>query len=87
MMPDRTPADIRNAAIAQGRAMVHVIECVQVLLPNLGTWAETALLKLVIALYQHRLRRAIGGLPADWSEEKLGTREYRYQKCIPGNTK
>jgi hypothetical protein len=73
-MSDTTqPSDVLRArAIAQGRAMVKLIEGAQVLLTNTGgAWPETVLLKLVLALYQHRLRLSIAVLPADWSEEIL----------------
>jgi hypothetical protein len=64
-MLNSTPSVMRSRAVAQGRAMIRLIECAQVLLTNSGSWSESALLKLAIALYKHRLRQVIAVLPPE----------------------
>ena len=62
---------LRLAAVRDGRAMVKVIEGLQVLEENSGSWRETLLIKLTLSLYQHRLRQAIKILPPEVSNEIL----------------
>jgi hypothetical protein len=51
--------------------MVQMVEAAQVLLANSGGWAETLLLKVTLALYQHRLRSLIAALPPGMAAEIL----------------
>jgi len=71
MATNRTPDEIRQRVIAQGRAMVRLIESIDVLLTNSGSWRESLLLRVTRGVYRHRLRRLIGVLPADISAEIL----------------
>jgi hypothetical protein len=66
-----TPNEIRHNVITEGRAMVRLIESIDVLLINSGSRRETWLLKATRGLYQHRLRGLIAVLPSDVSAEIL----------------
>ena len=70
------PADERKQnVIAQGRAMVRLIESIDVLLANSGSWRESLLLRVTRGVYRHRLRRLIGVLPAELGAEILAASE------------
>jgi hypothetical protein len=62
---------LRTSAIQNGRAMVKVIEGLQVLKRSSGSWSETLLINLTLSLYQHRLRQAIKVLPTEITVEIL----------------
>jgi hypothetical protein len=55
--------------------MVRLIESVDVLLTNSGSWHETLLLKATRGLYRHRLRGLIATLPPEVSAEILAASE------------
>jgi hypothetical protein len=55
--------------------MVRLIESVDVLLTNSGSWRETLLLKATRGLYRHRLRGLIAALPPEVSAEILTASE------------
>ena len=57
--------------LKNGQAMVKLIEGLLVLQENSGSWRETLLINLTLALYRHRLREAIKILPADIADEIL----------------
>lgn len=57
--------------VANGQAMVKVIEGLLVLKESSGCWREALLINLTLALYRHRLRGAIQILPADGRDEIL----------------
>ena len=66
-----TPKEIHSNVVTQGRAMVRLIESIDVLLANSGSWRETWLLKATRGLYSHRLRGLVAALPTDVSAEIL----------------
>ena len=69
-------ADLIHAnLIRNGRAMVHVVEGLEVLKGNSGSWRETLLLNLTLNLYRHRLQSALGSLPRDVQDEILKASE------------
>jgi len=71
-MPSKfTPNEIRSNVISQGRAMVRLIEAIDILLTNSGSGRETWLLKATRGLYRHRLRELVAVLPSDVSAEIL----------------
>ena len=51
--------------------MVRLIESIDVLLANSGSWRESVLLRMTRGLYRHRLRGFVGALPPEWSAEIL----------------
>ena len=55
--------------IVTGRAYVRIVEAADVLLDHRPVWTERLLLRMVRALYSHRLREMVGALPADISAE------------------
>ena len=75
-MATRSASDeLEQRVVAQGRAMVRLIEAIDVLLENSGSWRETALLKTAQRLYRHRLRELVAVLPPDVSAEILAASE------------
>lgn len=70
---------ITNALIRNGRAMVQVVEGLEVLKENAGSWGETLLINLTHDLYENRLKKALVSVPRDVREEILmaGTSEKR----------
>lgn len=61
--------EIKNPLIRNGRAMVQVVEGLEVLKENSGSWRETILLNLTLDLYRHRLRRALETVPLEVRDE------------------
>jgi hypothetical protein len=51
--------------IVTGRAYVRMIEAADVLLDHKPAWTERLVLRLVRALYSHRLRGLVAALPSD----------------------
>ena len=66
---------IEQRVIAHGRAMVRLIEAIDVLLENSGSRREMALLRLVQRLHRHRLRDLMAVLPPETSAEILAASE------------
>ena len=66
---------IRENVITEGRAYVRIVEAADVLLDHRPTWTERLLLRLVRALYTHRLRELVAGLPSDLTAEILAASE------------
>lgn len=62
-------------AIQQGRAMVRLIEAVNVLLPGAGQREADSLRDLKIK-YQKRLRKMVAELPAEVSAQILAASEH-----------
>ena len=62
---------LRGRMIVQGRAMVRLVESIDVLLENSGSRRETWLLKATRGLYRSRLRQLVATLPTDMSAEIL----------------
>ena len=56
---------ITQNVILTGRACVRIVEAADVLLGHRPVWTERLLLRLVQALYSHRLRGLAAVLPAD----------------------
>ena len=61
----------RENVITTGRAYVRIVEAVDVLLSRNPVWTERLLLRLVRALYSHRLRGLVAVLPYDIMAEIL----------------
>ena len=74
-MPPLSADERKQNVIAQGRAMVRLIESIGVLLANAGSWRESLLLRVTRGGYRHRLRRLIGVLPAELGVEILAASE------------
>jgi len=53
---ETTPDQLRERMIVTGRAYVRMVEAADVLLDHRPVWTERLLLRLVRALYSHRLR-------------------------------
>ena len=71
-----TQADqLGERVIVIGRAYVRIIEAADVLLDRQPVWTERLLLRLVRALYSHRLRGLVAVLPADIMGEILAASE------------
>jgi len=63
---------MKRTLIRDGRAMVQVVEGLETLKENSGSWQETLLLKLTLSLYRHRLERALEEVPRDVRDEIVG---------------
>ena len=61
--------------IVTGRAYVRLVEAADLLLDRQPVWTERLLLRLVRALYSHRLRGLVAVLPADLMGEILAASE------------
>ena len=61
--------------ITYGRAVVRIIEAADALLDRRPVWTERLLLRLVRALYSHRLRDLAAVLPSDLTSEILAASE------------
>ena len=70
-MPTLSDDERKQNIIAQGRAMVRLIEACDVLVASSGSWRESWLLKTAQGLYRHRLKRLVARLPTDVSAEIL----------------
>jgi hypothetical protein len=55
--------------ITSGRAYVRLIETADALLGYRPAWTEALLLRMVRALYRHRLGQLLGALPAEMGAE------------------
>ena len=65
-----TKADqLGERVIVTGRAYVRIVEAADVLLDQRPVWTEPLLLRLVRALYSHRLRGLVAVLPANPTAE------------------
>lgn len=62
---------VKSNLIRNGRAMVQVVEGLEVLKENAGSWRETLLINLTHDLYRHRLQSALASVPRDVREEIL----------------
>ncbi len=56
---------IKHKLILNGHAMVHVIEGLEILKEDSGSWQETLLLNLTLDLYRHRLNYGWEEVPLD----------------------
>ena len=65
----------RDTVVHVGRAYVQLVASVHVLLERDVVWTERLLLKLVKALYTHRLHRLLELLPDDMVAEILAEQE------------
>jgi hypothetical protein len=70
-----TPEQAQQRMIVQGKAMVRLLESIDVLLTNSGSWRETWLLKATRSLYSHRLRQLVAVLPPNVSAKLLAASE------------
>ena len=68
---ETTPDQLRERMIVTGRAYVRIVEAADVLLDYRPVWTERLLLRLVRALYSHRLRELVAVLPSDIMGEIL----------------
>ena len=66
---------IQEDLIRFGRAAVRIVEAADTLLSFKPVWTERLLLRLVRALYQHRLRDIVALAPADMTAEILAASE------------
>lgn len=62
---------INSKPIRNGRAMVQVIEGLEVLKENAGSWRETLLINLTHDLYEDRLEKALVSAPREVRDEIL----------------
>ena len=65
----------QQCIITAGRACVRLIEAADALLGYRPAWTEALLLRLVRALYRHRLRSLVAALPPEVSAEILAASE------------
>ena len=73
---------ITQNVILTGRACVRIVEAADVLLDHRPVWTERLLLRLVRALYSHRLRGLVTVLPAgNLKEQALGAGVVYCQAC------
>ena len=68
---DKNADHIRENVITTGRAYVRIVEAADLLLDRNPVWTERALLRLVRALYSHRLCGLVAVLPSDIMGEIL----------------
>ncbi len=61
----------QQRVITTGRAYVRLVEAADALLGYRPAWTEVLLLRLVRALYRHRLRSLVAALPAEMKAEIL----------------
>lgn len=79
-----TDADsIKTKLLRNGRAMVQVVEGLEILKEDAGSWRETVLINLTQDLYSHRLERALASVPREVREEILKTTksDQRAESC------
>lgn len=63
---------IKGNLIRNGRAMAQVVEGLEILKEDAGSWREKLLLDMTHDLYQHRLERALASVPREMRDEILG---------------
>ncbi len=71
MATNLTPEEQLDRVITASRACVRIIEAADALLDKDPVWTERLLLRLVRALYTHRLRGLVAVLPAEVTAETL----------------
>lgn len=62
---------IKSNLIRNGRAMVQVVEGLEILKDDAGSWREKWLVNLTLDLYRHRMEKALLSVPRDVREEIL----------------
>ena len=75
MRTDLTPEQIIANAVTIGKALVRILERCDILLERNPVWTEQLLLRLVRALYTHRLRGLMAVLPPEMTAEMLAASE------------
>ena len=75
MRTDLTPEQIIANAVTMGKALVRLLEACDILLERNPVWTEQLLLRLVRALYTHRLRGLVAILPPKLTAEILAASE------------
>ena len=70
-----TPEQIQERVICSDKTCVRLVEASEVMLSLEPVWTERLLLRMVKALYQHRLRGLVKALPAGVSAEILTASE------------
>ena len=75
MHTDLTPEQIMANAVTLGKVLVRILEVCDILLERNSVWTEQLLLRLVRALYTHRLRGLVAVLPPELTAEILAASE------------
>ena len=75
MRTDPTPDQIIANAVTMGKALVRLLEACDILLERNPVWTEQLLLRLVRALYTHRLRGLVAIWPPELTAEILAASE------------
>ena len=70
-----TAEQIVANAVTMGKALVRLLEVCDILLERNPVWTEQLLLRLVRALYTHRLRGLVAILPPELTAEILAASE------------
>jgi len=70
-----TAEEILNNAVGLGRAYVRMVETADALLERKPFWTEKLLLRIVRALYSHRLREVVAVLPPKLTDEVMAASE------------
>ena len=81
-----TVEEIINNAVGLGRAYVRMVETADALLERKPFWIEKLLLRIVRALYSHRLRELVATLPSELTDEVMAASE-RMMRVGKGFTK
>ena len=71
MSKSLTAEEIINNAVGLGRAYVQIVETADALLERKPFWTEKLLLRIVRALYSHRLREVVATLPPNLTDEAM----------------
>ena len=75
MHTDVTPEQIIANAVTLGKVLVRILEACDILLERNPVWTEQLLLRLVRALYTHRLRGLVAIWPPELTAEILAANE------------
>ena len=75
MSTQLTAEQIVANAVTMGKAIVRLLEACDILLERNPVWTEQLLLRLVRALYTHRLRGLVAILPPKLTAEILAASE------------